>query len=323
MVDRDVFKTRLRLPVISAPLFIVSGPELVIAQCKSQIVGSFPSLNARTTQDLENWLEQITQALAEHDGAHPEALSAPFAVNLVCRRDNTRVMQDAELCAQYKVPLVITSAGAREDVYKLVHSYGGLIMHDVINQSFARKAVEKGADGLILVAAGAGGHAGKLSPFALVQETRAWFDGPIALSGAITTGRSILATLALGADYAYIGSAFIATEESRASDGYKASIVTGAAKDVVYTDLFSGIHANYLRETIAAAGLDPENLPGFDPSKMDFRSGGNMDAKAWRDIWSAGQGIGVIEKVSTVDKYVEKLAGEFEGARRELMSSCA
>jgi nitronate monooxygenase len=304
--------TKLRLPVIAAPMFLVSGPELVIAQCKAGIVGSFPALNARPAAQLDEWLAQITEALAGGGEA------APFAVNLIVHRTNNRLDEDLATCARWKVPLVITSLGAREDVNAAVRGWGGLVLHDVIDDAFARKAIEKGADGLIAVAAGAGGHAGGQSPFALVQEIREWFAGPLALSGAIACGRSILAAQAMGADFAYIGSPWIATPEARAPDAYKQAIVAGRAADIVYTNLFTGVHGNYLRGSIAAAGLDPDHLPESDPSKMDFGSGGNTAAKAWKDIWGSGQGIGAVRTVEPVASRVERLARQYEDAKREL-----
>jgi nitronate monooxygenase len=313
-----VLRDRLRLPVIGSPLFIVSGPELVIAQCKAGIVGSFPSLNARPLSQLDEWLAEITETLAAHDLAHPEAPSAPFAVNQIVHRTNNRLEQDVELCAKYKAPIVITSLGAREDVNNAVHGWGGVVLHDIINDTFARKAVEKGADGLIPVAAGAGGHAGKLSAFAIVQELREWFDGPIALSGSIANGRAVLAAQAMGADLAYIGSAFIATQEARAAQDYKDMIVDSRGDDIVYTNLFTGVHGNYLRPSIVRAGLDPDDLPHADPSKMNFGSGGNQEAKAWRDIWGCGQGIGAVKHVPTAGELVERLAAEYELAKAEL-----
>ena len=309
---------KLRLPVIGSPLFIISGPELVIAQCKAGVVGSFPSLNARPVSQLDEWLHQITEELAAHDRAHPDRPAAPFAVNQIVHRTNNRLEEDLALCAKWKVPLLITSLGAREEVFAAAHSWGAQAFHDVIDDAFARKAVEKGADGLIPVAAGAGGHAGTLSPFALMQEIRAWFSGPVALSGAIACGRSILAAQALGADFAYIGSPWIATQEARALDEYKQGIVDGRAADIVYTNLFTGVHGNYLRPSIVRAGMDPDNLPESDPSKMDFGSGGNTDAKAWKDIWGAGQGIGAVAKVESVADRVERLAAEYETAKRDL-----
>jgi nitronate monooxygenase len=313
-----VLRDRLRLPVIGSPLFIVSGPELVIAQCKAGVVGSFPSLNARPVSQLDEWLAEITETLADWDKAHPESPAAPFAVNQIVHRTNNRLDEDVELCAKYKVPVVITSLGAREDLNAAVHGWGGVVLHDVITDAFARKAIEKGADGLIPVAAGAGGHAGRLSPFAIVQELRAWFDGPIALSGAIANGHAVLAAQAMGADLAYIGSAFIATQEARAAEGYKQMIVDSRGDDIVYTNLFTGVHGNYLRPSIQRAGLDPDNLPQSDPSKMNFGSGGNQEAKAWRDIWGCGQGIGAISHVPTAGELVARLAAEYEAAKAEL-----
>ncbi len=306
----------LRLPVIGAPLFIISNPDLVIAQCKAGIIGSMPSLNAREPDRLEDWLTHITEELAAHDATHPEAPSAPYAINLIVHRSNPRLTEDLAICARFKVPLIITSLGANEEVNKAVHEWGGLVFHDVINQRFAHKAVEKGADGLILVCAGAGGHAGAQSPFALTAETRAWFDGPIALSGAIATGTGIAAARALDADFAYIGSAFIATAEARASAAYKQAIVEGSAADIVYSNYFTGVHGNYLRGSIAAQGLDPDNLPESDPSRMDFTAA--TGAKAWRDIWGAGQGIGAIQSVVPTSELIERLAGEYEEARKRL-----
>lgn len=311
-------KKRMRLPVIGAPLFIVSGPKLVIAQCASGVIGSFPALNARPQEKLDHWIVEIKAALAAHDAQHPDRPSAPFAVNQIVHRSNDRLMKDVEACVRHQVPIIICSLGAREDVYQAIHSYGGLVLHDVINDTFAKKAIDKGADGLILVAAGAGGHAGTASPFALVQEVRQWFKGPIALSGAIATGGAVLAAEAMGADFAYIGSAFIATDEANAPDAYKDMIVTSASDDIVYTNLFTGVHGNYLKPSVAAAGLDPDNLPQSDPSKMDFGSGGNMEKKAWRDIWSGGQGVGAISaRVPTAD-YVARLAREYDAARRRI-----
>ena len=290
-------KAKMRLPVIAAPLFIVSNPDLVIAQCKAGVVGSFPALNARPIDMLEQWMIRIRDELDAWNQAHPERPAAPFAVNQIVHKSNDRLEHDVAMCVKYKVPLVITSLGARPELNDAIHSYGGLVMHDVIDQFFAHKAVEKGADGLILVASGAGGHAGRQSPFALVSETRQWFKGPIALSGSIATGAGVLAAQAMGADFAYIGSAFIATHEANANDGYKQAIVEGSAKDIIYTNLFTGVHGNYLRRSIEQAGLDPEQLPESDPSKMNFNSGGNMDKKAWKDIWGCGQGIGAVHAV--------------------------
>jgi nitronate monooxygenase len=318
-----VLRDRLRLPVIASPLFIVSGPDLVIAQCKAGVVGSFPSLNARPLSQLDEWLARITEELADWDRAHPERPSAPFAVNQIVHKTNNRLQDDVELCAKYKAPIIITSLGAREDVNAAVHGWGGIVMHDVISNFFARKAIEKGADGLIPVAAGAGGHAGRLSPFAMVQELREWFDGPIALSGAIANGGAILAAQAMGADLAYIGSAFIATKEANADPGYKDMIVERGGEDIVYTNLFTGVHGNYLRPSIERAGLDPDNLPQADPAKMNFASGGNQDAKAWRDIWGCGQGIGAVKAVLSAGDLVARLASEYEAAKATLATKTA
>jgi nitronate monooxygenase len=318
-----ILRDRLRLPVIASPLFIISNPDLVIAQCKAGIVGSFPSLNARPISQLDEWLARITEELAAYDKAHPEAPSAPFAVNQIVHKTNNRLEEDIELCVKYKVPVIITSLGAREDLNQAIHGYGGITLHDVITDRFARKAIEKGADGLIPVAAGAGGHAGTLSPFALIQEIRQWFDGPVALSGSIACGRSILAAQAMGADLAYIGSAFIATEEANAVEGYKRGIVEGQADGIVYSNLFTGVHGNYLRSSIVAAGLDPDNLPESDPSKMSFGSGGNQEAKAWRDIWGSGQGIGAIKEVLPAAELIAKFAAEYEQAKAELAAKTA
>lgn len=300
----------LRLPVIAAPMFIVSNPELVIAQVRSGIVGSFPALNARPASQLDEWLHRI------HD--ETSGCGAPFAVNLIVHRTNSRLDDDLATCAKWKVPLIITSLGAREDVNAAVHDWGGTVLHDVIDDSFARKAIEKGADGLIAVATGAGGHAGAQSPFALVQEIREWFSGPLALSGAIACGRSILAAQAMGADFAYIGSPWIATPEANAVEAYKQAIVEGHAADIVNSNLFTGVHGNYLRPSISAAGMDPDNLPEGDKSQMDFGSGGNMEAKAWKDIWGAGQGIGAIKTIEPVARRVETLVEQYEAAKDEL-----
>ncbi|MEJ0048062.1 MAG: nitronate monooxygenase family protein [Rhodospirillales bacterium] len=308
-------QNRLRLPVIGAPLFIVSNPDLVIAQCMSGVIGSFPSLNARPAEKLEEWLIRITETLAAYDEAHPDAPSAPFAVNQIVHKTNDRLEHDLALCVKYKVPIVITSLGARQDVNDAIHSYGGIVLHDIINITFAKKALEKGADGLIAVAAGAGGHAGTTSPFALVAEIRAFFDGPLALSGAIATGAGILAAQAAGADVAYIGSAFIATEEANAAEAYKQSVVDGTAADIVYTNLFTGVHGNYLRASIAAAGMDPDALPQSDPSKMNF---GSTLTKAWRDIWGAGQGVGSIRAVVPAAARIAQWQTEYAAARRRL-----
>ena len=309
---------RLRLPVIGSPLFLISTPELVIAQCKAGIVGSFPSLNARPGPVFEDWLKRIEDELGAYDAAHPDAPSAPFAVNQIVHKSNDRLDHDVELCVKYKAPIVITSLGARPELNDAIHSYGGIVLHDVIDQRFARKAIEKGADGLILVASGAGGHAGTISPFAFVQETRAWFDGPIALSGSIAHGGAVLAAQALGADLAYIGSAFIATREANATDIHKQAIVEGEAKDIVYTNLFTGVHGNYLRPSILAAGLDPDNLPVSDPSKMSFGSGGSSKSKAWKDIWGSGQGIGAVKSVESAGDFVARLAREYDAAKGRL-----
>lgn len=311
-------KGKMRIPAIGAPLFIVSNPKLVIEQCKAGIIGSFPSLNARPQERLDEWIIEIKEALAAHDAAHPGRPSAPYAVNQIVHRSNDRLMKDMESCVRHKVPVVICSLGAREDVYQAIHSYGGLVLHDVINNTFAKKAIEKGADGLILVAAGAGGHAGVISPFALVQEIREWFSGPIALSGSIATGGAVLAAEAMGADFGYIGSPFVATDEANASDAYKDAIVKYGADDIVYTNLFTGVHGNYLKPSIVAAGLDPDNLPVSDPSKMNFGSGGNTEAKAWKDIWGCGQGIGAIKKRGLVGAYIDQLAVEYAAARQRL-----
>jgi nitronate monooxygenase len=318
-----VLRERLRLPVIGSPMFIVSGPELVIAQCKAGIVGSFPALNARPASQLDEWLCQIEEALAAWDRDHPEAPAAPFAVNHISHRTNDRLEQDLETTCRHKVPVVITSLGARREVYDAVHASGGVVLHDVINADHGRSAVEKGADGLIAVAAGAGGHAGALSPFALVQELREWFDGPLVLSGAIANGHSILAAQAMGADLAYMGSAFIATSEARAPDAYKQMIVESSGEDIVYSNLFTGVHGNYLRPSVVAAGFDPENLPTSDPSRMNFGSGGNTAAKAWKDIWGCGQGIGAIHDVVGAGERVTRLSSEYEQAKDELRAKTA
>ena len=305
----------LALPVIGSPLFIISNPQLVIAQCQAGIVGSMPSLNARPAAQLDDWLAEITETLAAYDKAHPEAPSAPFAINQIVHKTNDRLEHDMQVCAKYKVPLVITSLGAREDLNQAVHSWGGVVLHDIINNKFAHKASEKGADGLVAVAAGAGGHAGVKSPFALVQEIRQWFDGPIALSGAIASGDAVLAALAMGADFAYIGSAFIATTEARASDAYKQAIVDGDSDDIVYSSLFTGVHGNYLAPSIRAAGMDPNNLPESDPSKMNF---GGEAKKAWKDIWGCGQGIGAVNAVTSTADMVARLKREYQAARQRL-----
>jgi nitronate monooxygenase len=290
----------------------------VIEQCKAGVIGSFPALNARPGPVLEEWLQRITNELAAYDKAHPDKPSAPFAVNQIVHKSNDRLQHDIDLCVKYKVPIVITSLGAQETLNAAIHSYGGIVLHDVINQKFARKAIEKGADGLILVASGAGGHAGVQSPFALVQETREWFDGPVALSGSIATGDAVLAAQAMGADFGYIGSAFIATKEANATEAYKLAIVNGAAEDIVYTNLFTGVHGNYLKPSIVNAGLDPDKLPESDPSKMNFGSGSTGKAKAWRDIWGSGQGIGAVKAVVTTAEFVDRLASEYEAARKRV-----
>ncbi|MEO1014297.1 MAG: nitronate monooxygenase family protein [Pseudomonadota bacterium] len=318
MTTFDEIKAALRIPVIGAPLFIVSNPKLVIAQCKAGIVGSFPALNARPQEKLDEWLTEIKEELDRHNQANPDRPAAPYAVNQIVHRSNDRLMADMETCVKHEVPITICSLGAREEIYQAVHSYGGVALHDVINNTFAKKAIDKGADGLIPVAAGAGGHAGVISPFALIQEIREWFDGPIALSGSISTGGSVLAAEAMGADFAYIGSAFIATDEANATDGYKDGIVEGRADDIVYTNLFTGVHGNYLRPSIEAAGLDPDNLPESDPSQMNFGSGGNTDAKAWKDIWGCGQGIGAVTSRGTTAAYVDKLAAEYDAAKQRI-----
>ena len=309
---------RLRLPVVGSPLFIISNPDLVIAQCKAGIVGSFPALNARPEPVLEEWLERITSELADYDKVNPDAPSAPFSVNQIVHGSNARLKHDMDMCVKYEVPIVITSLGAKEWVNDMVHSYGGIVLHDIINNRFAKKAIEKGADGLIAVAAGAGGHAGITSPMALIQEIREWFDGPLLLSGAIATGDAVLASQAMGADLAYIGSAFIATDEADAEHAYKQAIVDFGADDIVYSNLFTGVHGNYLKPSIEAAGLDPNNLPESDPSAMDFGSGGNTDAKAWKNIWGCGQGIGAVKSLGSTADYVAKLSDEYQQAKARI-----
>jgi nitronate monooxygenase len=310
---------RVRLPIIGAPLFIISNPKLVIEQCKAGVIGSMPSLNARPASQLDEWLAEITEGLAAHDRAHPESPAAPFAINQIVHKSNDRLEHDMQMCAKYKVPVVITSLGARTDVNDAVHGWGGVVLHDIINNTFAKKAIEKGADGLIAVAAGAGGHAGIKSPFALVQEIRAWFDGPLALSGAIANGGAVLAALAMGADFAYVGSAFIATVEARASDAYKQAIVDGTSDDIVYSSLFTGVHGNYLKASIRASGLDPDNLPESDPSKMNF-GGGEGSKKAWKDIWGSGQGIAAVRDVAPAAELIARLASEYEAALARVVS---
>ena len=311
--------SNLPLPIIGSPLFIISTPKLVIAQCTAGVVGSMPSLNARPASQVDEWLAEITEALAAWDKAHPDRKAAPYAINQIVHKSNDRLDHDMQMCAKYKVPIIITSLGARVDINEAVHGWGGVVLHDIINNNHAHKAVDKGADGLIAVAAGAGGHAGTKSPFALIQEIRQWFDGPLALSGSIATGDAVLAAQAMGADFAYIGSAFIATEEARAMDGYKQSIVDSNSDDIVYSNLFTGVHGNYLAPSIRNAGLDPQNLPVSDPSKMNF---GNVDGggakKAWKDIWGCGQGIGAIDKIQSTADYVAKLRHEYNAARQRL-----
>ncbi|MCB2013491.1 MAG: nitronate monooxygenase family protein [Sphingobium sp.] len=314
----DILQSRLRLPAICSPMFIISNPDLVIEQCKAGLVGSFPSLNARPVSQLDEWLHRITEELAAWDRDNPDHPSAPFAVNQIVHRSNDRLEQDMELCAKYKVPIIITSLGAREDVNKAVQQWGGITLHDIINDRFARKAIEKGANGLIAVAAGAGGHASTLSPFALVQEIRRWFNGMLVLSGSIANGRAILSAQAMGADIAYIGSLFIATKEANAAEGYKRMITECSSSDIVYSNLFTGIHGNYLAPSIVNAGMDPTNLPESDPSKMNFGSGGNSDAKAWKDIWGCGQGIGVVDDVRPTREVIDRLAAEYAEAKRSL-----
>jgi len=309
---------KLPLPVIGSPLFIISNPKLVIEQCKAGIVGSMPALNARPAEQLDEWLAEITETLAAHDRANPDKPAAPFAINQIVHKTNDRLEHDMAICAKYKVPIVITSLGARTDINEAVHGWGGIVLHDIINNAFAKKAIEKGADGLIAVAAGAGGHAGVKSPFALIQEIRAWFDGPLALSGSIATGGAVLAAQAMGADLAYIGSAFIATEEARASEAYKQAIVEGTSDDIVYSNLFTGVHGNYLKPSIRAAGLDPDNLPESDPSKMSFGGGEGSKSKAWKDIWGCGQGIAAVDKVVPARELVARLAREYQAARQRL-----
>lgn len=316
-----LFHNRLRIPVVASPLFIISNPDLVIAQCKAGVVGSFPALNARPAEELGKWLQRITDELDRHNQANPDRPAAPYAVNQIVHKSNNRLEHDLEMCVKFKVPIVITSLGARVDVNEAIHSYGGITLHDIINNKFAKKAIEKGADGLIAVAAGAGGHAGTQSPFALVQEIREWFDGPLLLSGSIACGSSILAAQAMGADLAYIGSAFIATHEANADERYKQCIVDCGADDIVYSNLFTGVHGNYLRPSIVAAGLDPDKLPESDPSKMDFGAGGNTDAKAWKTIWGCGQGIGAVKSIGSAGDLVDRLDREYAAARQRLVAA--
>lgn len=314
----EILKDRLSVPVVAAPMFILSHPPLVLAQCKAGVVGSFPALNARPAEQLDEWLAQISEELESFATANPDRKVAPFAVNQIVHKSNNRLEADLALCVKHKVPIVITSLGAVEEVNEAIHSYGGIVLHDIIHDRHARNAIKRGADGLIAVAAGAGGHAGTLSPFALIQELRQWFDGPLLLSGSIANGGAVLGAQAMGADLAYIGSPFIATEEARATDGYKEAIVEGRAADIVYTNLFTGVHGNYLKSSIVNAGLDPDNLPESDPSKMDFGSGGNSAAKAWKDIWGSGQGIGAIDHVYKTQELVDKLVAEYAAARERI-----
>jgi len=307
---------RVTFPVIASPLFIISNPKSVIAQCTSGVIGSMPALNARPASQLDEWLHEITEALAAHDKAHPDQPSAPFAINQIVHKSNDRLEHDMALCVKYRVPVIITSLGAREEINQAAHSYGGVVLHDIINNAFARKAIEKGADGLIAVAAGAGGHAGVKSPFALIQEIREWFDGPVALSGAIAHGGAILAAQAMGADFAYIGSAFIATEEARASEAYKQCVVDSNSDDIVYSNLFTGVHGNYLKPSIRNAGMDPDNLPESDPSKMNF---GGDSTKAWKDIWGCGQGIAPIKSVLPTAELIARFKREYAEARARLL----
>ncbi len=308
----DILKKNLRIPVVGSPLFIISHPPLVLAQCKAGVVGSFPALNARPESQLDDWLAEITEELARYDAANPDRPSAPFAVNQIVHKSNTRLQHDLELCVKYKVPIVISSLGAVEEVNQAVHSYGGIVLHDIVHDRHARKAIEKGADGLIAVATGAGGHAGTLSPFALIQEIRQWFDGPLLLAGAIANGGAVLAAQAMGADLAYIGSPFIATTEARAADPYKQMIVESRAADIVYSNLFTGIHGNYLKGSVRAAGMDPDNLAVSDPSTMNF---GGDKTKAWKDIWGCGQGIGAVDEVAPVSALIDRLADEYAAAK--------
>ena len=314
----SILSERLRLPVVAAPLFIISNPDLVIAQCKAGVIGSFPALNARPAEELDRWLEKITTELADYDAAHPEAPSAPFAVNQIVHSSNDRLQHDVEMCVKWKVPIVITSLGAKEFVNEAVHSYSGIVLHDIINNKFAKKAIAKGADGVIAVAAGAGGHAGALSPFALVQEIREWFDGPLLLSGSIANGDAVLASEAMGADLAYIGSAFIATDEANAVEAYKQSVVDNNADDIVLSSLFTGVSGNYLKPSVEAAGLDPTNLPDGDISTMSFGSGSDSSSKAWKDIWGCGQGIGAVKSVQSTQGLVDRLTTEYLAAKKRI-----
>ena len=317
----EVLTRPLRLPVIASPMFIASGPQLVTAQCQAGVIGAFPTLNARPAELLDEWLHEIEESNAAFAKANPDKPVGAVAANLIVHRSNNRIEADLETIVKHQVPIVITSLGARTEVNDAVHSYGGVVLHDVIHNGFAHKAIEKGADGLILVAAGAGGHAGMLSPFAFLNEVRAWFDGPIALSGALAHGRSVLAAQAAGADFAYVGSAFLSTPEAQVTDGYRQMIVDSTASDIVYTNLFTGVHGNYLRGSIEAAGLDPDNLPESDPSKMNFGSGGSEKSKAWRDIWGSGQGIGTIDESLPAGELVARLADEYEAAKADMLAT--
>ena len=315
----EILQNKLSVPVIGSPLFIISNPDLVIAQCKAGIVGAFPALNARSGEILEDWLKKITEELDAYNKENPDNPAAPFAVNQIVHKSNDRLMADVELCVKYKVPIVITSLGAREDVFEAIQSYGGIVLHDVINNFFAKKAIKKGADGIIAVASGAGGHAGTLSPFALIQEIRGGFDGLLLLGGSISTGAAVLGAQAMGADLAYIGSAFIATKEANAVQAYKDCIVDSVADDIVYTNLFTGVHGNYLKPSIEKAGMDPNNLPESDPNTMNFGSGGGSKQKAWKDIWGCGQGIGAIKDVPSAADYIAKLEREYQNARQRII----
>ncbi len=313
-----ILKDGLRLPVLASPLFIISHPPLVLAQCKAGVIGSFPALNARPAEQLDEWLAEITEELASYNAKNPDKPAAPFAVNQIVHKSNDRLEHDLEMCVKYKVPIVITSLGARPELNEAVHSYGGIVLHDIINNRFAHKAIEKGADGLIAVAAGAGGHAGTISPFALIQEIREWFDGPLLLSGSIATGDAVLAAQAMGADLGYIGSAFIATHEARAVDTYKQMIADSNADDIVYSNLFTGVHGNYLKGSIVAAGMNPDDLPESDPSQMSFDSG---SSKAWKDIWGSGQGVGAVKEVVSTAELVDRLAREYEAAKARTLAA--
>ena len=315
----ESLRGKLSLPVVGAPLFIISGPDLVIAQCKAGVIGAFPALNARPAEVLDQWLTRINEELDAHNQANPDSPAAPYAVNQIVHNSNDRLMHDVEMCVKHKAPVVITSLGARPEVFDAIHSYGGICLHDVINNRFAHKAIEKGADGLICVAAGAGGHAGTLSPMAFIQEVREWFDGPLLLSGAIATGDGVLAAQAMGADLAYLGSAFIATTEANADPAYKQALVDYAASDIVYTNLFTGVHGNYLKPSIEAAGMDPDNLPESDPSAMNFGSGGSSKSKAWKDIWGCGQGINAIKEIVPTADLVARLRREYEAAKKRIL----